>query len=70
MMILILFNAIQKCILTVQIALKPNFMSSLLLCVVFLYIYNTYSSSLFKSKIFIFYALNSVFITVYHGKAV
>ena len=36
MMIIILYNIIQKLFLTQQIALKPNVMSSLLLCAVFL----------------------------------
>ena len=36
MMILILYNIIQKCVLTHAVALKPNLLSSLLLCAVFL----------------------------------
>ena len=62
------------------VALKPNFMSSLLLCAVFLKICIMYILQLFlefkifiikipKNSLFIFLVFNAVFITVYHVKA-
>ena len=75
MVVLILYNIIRKCILTLQYTLKPKF---IVMCCISL---NTHIiQSLFKFKIFIIkipkdspfilLVLNAVFINVYHVKAV
>ena len=51
------------------VALKPNFMSFLLLCAPYFFKY-TYSSKIPKDSLFIFLVLNAFFITVNHVKAV
>ena len=55
------------------VAIRPNFMSSVLLCAVFLYIclnFKIFIIKIQKDSLLIFLVLNSVFITVYHVKAV
>ena len=57
-------------------ALKPNLMSSLLLCAVFLYAYSSIILKILnlrnkdpKISLFIFLVLNALFTTVYYIKA-